>query len=341
MLNLWSRKSTRKPGETLRVHPDWAEPGSLEHYWHYLFGVVLPLTALYCRRPDRLRGARLLLESCGPAMDPLLGPLGLECTMEVEDGSARIRREPVSFHRLRLTLREFRHRAGLSPDWVPGIKGERIHLPRWDAHLKRHGDEDAAFVQCLQETSRFLVELAANDECCGTRAEGAYLLLRRSSPSAYFQPGGPAGQGLYGGYGSSRRSLSGLEDCRDALQEAGIHARIYEPGAHGLPCQIRQFASAQGIVGIRGAEFAGMVWMHTDALVVMVAHGGMENPPQRALARAMGLNHYREVNLGDGLAPLLDSQVVGEIIADHRDGAGLRHSRDERHVTRKRQEAPC
>lgn len=300
-----------------RVHLDWSEPGSLEHYWHYLFGVVLPLAELSRRYPERLRGARILLESCGPVMDAVLTGLGLDVALEVDDAPARIRRESELRFRLRSMVRRWRHALRLSSAWYPRLEARAIQLPRWDAYLRRKGSADARFVESLAAAARFVAGMAQGRGCCRTGSEGTYLLLRRSDPPPYFSPDGPAGHGAHSGYGSARRTLKGLEACRDALAEEGIRSAIYEPGSHDLACQIRHFASCSGIVGIRGAEFANMVWMSPDALVLMIAHGGMDRAPQRTLATAMGLRHYRELDCGPGEAPTLDRHATVNIIRGH------------------------
>jgi hypothetical protein len=307
------------PGaEQWRVHLDWSEQGSLEHYWHYLLGVILPLADLYRRNPGRLRDARLLLDSCGPVMDSVITGPGLDLAVEIVDGPPRIRREPMWRFRLHAMLRRWRHALRLSPSWRPKLEAPVIRLPRWDAYLRRHGSADVEFTEALAAVAKLMADLARDRGCCRSGSEGVYLLLRRSDPPPYFAPGGPAGRGAYGRYGSARRTLQGLEVCRDTLAEAGVASVIYEPGAHDLACQMRQFASARGIVGIRGAEFANMVWASPAALVLMIAYDRMDHAPQRALAKAMGLCHYRELDCGPGETPTLDVHATVNIIKAHR-----------------------
>lgn len=82
------------------------------------------------------------------------------------------------------------------------------------------------------------------------------LLLRRSSPHPYYMEGAAE----IAGYGTARRELVNLEEISAHLAADGIEHAVYEPGSHALSCQIRTFAQAERVAGVRGAEWANLVW---------------------------------------------------------------------------------
>jgi hypothetical protein len=279
----------------IRVQIDRSKPGSVEHFWHFLLGVAFPLLDFHRREPHRLPGARLGLESCGAAMDPLLPPLARSLGFDLEIPPRNA--SPPSPQPAETTLRLDREPAGRSPRpaWPASIVEGSLHLPRWDLFLARGGAQDAGFVEALRKTAETVVSRTAEPDCCRTAPpDEAYLLLRRSPEPAYFKAGGNAEIPTYG---TGRRSLEGLETCRDALLSRGVPALVYEPGAHTLTCQARHFSRARGAIGIRGAEFANLVWMRPASTVLMLSWESTWVPPQRALARAMGITSYIEMDI--------------------------------------------
>lgn len=101
------------------------------------------------------------------------------------------------------------------------------------------------------------------------------LLLRRSASHVFYQGSGAE----VPGYGTSRRSLVNLDEVSEYLTRIGIPNTVYEPGAHCLGCQIAAFGAAKKIIGVRGAEWANVVWS-TPGLRVRVID---PNPPAHYL----------------------------------------------------------
>jgi hypothetical protein len=279
---------------TIQVRLDRSKPGSIEHFWHFLFGVAFPLLDFHRRNPDRLRGARLELESCGPVMDRVLPPLFRGLGLDLAAAPAPTA-EP----------------AGDEPDrarWIASLADGCIRLPRWDQRLETAGISDAAFAESIRATAAFVAAEASGLGCCReTTPSDGYLLLRRSPEPDYYGPGGGADAK---GYGTGRRELSGLEPCLEALAARGIPAAVYEPGAHELACQIRHFARARGVIGLRGAELANLAWMRPEAVVLMLCWTSPRTPPQRLLAAALGIGRYRELELREGRSGTLDADLI-------------------------------
>jgi hypothetical protein len=132
---------------------------------------------------------------------------------------------------------------------------EPIILEKWD--YTWHCDDAAnTAIQRVKDAW-------ATDSCCqGVEADN--LLLVRSEPPSYYING----QAEIQGYGTSRREITNWRAIQDHLDASGIHATAYEPGCHSLGCQIRAFQRAKKVVGIRGAEWANIVW--SDELDVLI-----------------------------------------------------------------------
>jgi hypothetical protein len=225
--------------------------GSPEHYFHFLLGYLL--LGLHAATAERQVDG-IVFRSCGPTMDPRIREacalLGLQCVIE----------PPLS---------GLGHECG-------------VRAPRWDRWLRRgrpdgieHADLTGARLEPVGDDSvpdsmrairdRLLNAAAPHAEPSGT---GPWLLLRRSPEPDFYRRGGPAENP---GYGSGRRAIGNLDELAGELTGVGLAVRIYEPGAADLADQIRTFHNARGVIAIRGAELANLIWMAPGSRVVMLA----------------------------------------------------------------------
>jgi hypothetical protein len=96
-----------------------------------------------------------------------------------------------------------------------------------------------------------------NFECpCAPCNTSENILLKRSTPHEYYTNG----ESEISGYGISRRHISNWPEISRHLDDHDINHLIYEPGLHSLGCQIKTFSLARKIVGMRGAEWANIIW---------------------------------------------------------------------------------
>lgn len=245
--------------------------GSAEHYHHFLLGYLLPcvhtISELTRTRPDADdQACKWLVRSCGPLMDRIL---------EEALGSLGVRYEVAS-----------------AADLDVRKATESVTVPRFDRlcaecawHPRRHRSQG------------WWRHMMAAADCCAMQLrgaevhrihEGAYLLIRRSEQPEYYRRGGPA---ELDGYGTGRRSLLGIDEASDFLARRGIKAEVFEPGQHSLATQIDAFRRCRGIIAMRGAELANMVWLRPGARIFMF-HPPMRSmrAPQSAIAALMGLD---------------------------------------------------
>lgn len=197
---------------------------SIEHYYHFLLGYLLPVVdyLLISRGPLRLL-------DCGPLMDPIL-----EETLD---------------------------RLGVaSKRWNPLWRGDVIELPRWDEQLP-------ALNQLTEAVAATATAWKGTWSCRGSQCRQApHLLLDRSATHPYYV----SARARIPTYGVSRRAINNVDSISVELSELGVDHLVYAPGEHTLGCQIDTFRGAQKISGIRGAEWANLVWLSSGIDVRVV-----------------------------------------------------------------------
>ncbi len=267
-------KPLNSPRKRLWVRFDPNGPGSRQHYFHFLLGYLLP--SLDCRLRDPAVEQTVFV-SCGPVMD---------CRTRE---AARLLNQSFIIAQVDLipdawsaTTREV-----LAPRWdrwlMSGLNPGAIqHLPRNDTAVQAIRHLRQQFLSAAAATAA--VSSAATED------EGDWLLLRRSAQPDFYRPGGAAEIAYYG---SGRRAIAHLDRLAADLTTAGLPVRIYEPGAHSLREQISTFAKARGIIGIRGAEFANVLWMKPGAQALMLATPvKRENHASKNLAALIGIRFH-------------------------------------------------
>jgi capsular polysaccharide biosynthesis protein len=140
---------------------------------------------------------------------------------------------------------------------------------------------------------------------------GCHLILARSAEPNYYAEGGGAERPKYG---TSRRALTGIEEAAQELRQRGIPTQVFEPGIHSLTEQIHTFRHCRGVIGIKGAEFANLIWLKPASRVILIKPSIMGTPPvQMCLADVLGL-HYVEVESSQGRYPVLDPAMIEQYL---------------------------
>ena len=87
------------------------------------------------------------------------------------------------------------------------------------------------------------------------------------------------------------RVIGGAELLKEQLVGLGIPAVIYEPGQHSFRCQVRVFQDAKGIIGLRGAEFANLLWCERPIPIILIQQKAIHksDPPQSRLGELLDL----------------------------------------------------
>lgn len=133
-----------------------------------------------------------------------------------------------------------------------------------------------------------VVRQAWRDHPCPARdcPRSENLLIQRSDPHEHHLGEAPE----FRGYGTSRRGVSNVPEIASVLRAHGVDHAVYEPGAHGLGCQIEAFTRARRLLGFRGAEWANLIWSGSGTRIRVLDH----EPPAKTLdrfARRLGIHH--------------------------------------------------
>ena len=294
--------------------------GQREHFFHFMWGYLLPAAheILYVQSSPLSHPCRneFVFISSGPVMDTKTAEmarlLGVEYSIVQDEREARepgttiivVRRwdsflcDYATYSRLHLaaaTRRLLRQAVTLGS--IPPILWSQARLVQEIQHL-RHS---------------ILAKVPLRDEArpCGDDAPCYYILKRSEEPPFYAPEGGGAKRSTYG---TGRRSLMGIEEAAVALSRQSHRVAVFEPGRHTLAEQIRTFRDCKGIIAIRGAELANIVWMDRGSKVIVINAGRFDlaAPPAWGLAKLLGIR-YEQIDWGEDPYPELCNDLVERI----------------------------
>ena len=257
----------------IRLLPSFAGPGnrgSREHFFHFMLGYLLPGLEWWTRRaPDR--AGRIL--TCGPLMDERILELSSLMGLEVR----------------------------IEPGW-PALDatkpGEVFHCPRWDLWLMTRqlnkfrlwlaSRRSGSVLSGMRRIQALILKNCGLGALSNHPPKPEWLLLDRSEEHDFYRQGGDA---EISSYGKGRRAIANLVELELELKKAGIQVKIYEPGANPIQHQIKTFHEAHGIIGVRGAEFANLLWMRPGSRALMIATPTpRKNQATRNLALLQGIS---------------------------------------------------
>ncbi len=286
--------------------------GSPEHFFHFMWGYLLPAlneiinieSDIYSKRVSN----KFFFRSCGPIMNKLMNEiLSLyNCNYQIIEGNALDAEDYFT----------------------------KIIIPRWDYWLLY-----STMIKDFQFTSLYLKIILTNislllkynkfkSEFLASILNvkintihkidnsfpaskinldtDSYLILKRSPQPKYYEKRGIAENPTYG---TARRELIGIEDAVQDLRNKNISVKIFEPGKHNLAEQIKVFQNCKGIVGIRGAEFANLIWMKPKSKVILIRPLNMDTLSYpKSLAKILGLNYF-EIT-AKGSYPTLNADLI-------------------------------
>jgi hypothetical protein len=133
---------------------------------------------------------------------------------------------------------------------------------------------------------------------------------------------------------TQNRVLTGDEVLKEQLIGVGIPTVIYEPGQHSFRCQVRVFQDAKGIVGLRGAEFANLLWCEGPIPIILIQHQAMHggaDPPQTKLGDLLDLTVavITRTNRNVGIDVDINVREILPLLAQHKRDRQQSCSREE------------
>lgn len=177
-------------------------------------------------------------------------------------------------------------------------------------YLDDHQEIESFLINSIKEIRDFLLPIV-NNEVKQLDYRDHFIILKRSAPPAYYKDSGEAKNKTYG---SARRSIIGLEETVSFLNEKKIPTKIFESGKHNILEQIKVFNDCKGVIGVRGAEFANLIWMNPKKKALMILPSNMYSYSiPKAFAEIMQLDFHIIKALG-GKHPKLDSIELYNII---------------------------
>lgn len=298
--------------------------GSPEHFFHFIWGYLFPalheIFKLNSSDPSINNEKKFLIMSCGPIMNKSIDEV--------------------------LSLFNYKYEI-VEKDKVNNINYfKQITVPRWDLWLSNIAQRESVksrkiyykivftelfkkniplfinykifragfLLKIIEIRSSFFERINALDSVDSIDLlSDKYLILKRSPQPQFYNGGGKAEISTYG---SNRRELTGIENARDVLTNKNIPVQIYEPGKHSFVEQIKVFQNCKGIIGIKGAEFANLIWMKPKSKVILIWPSNMKSGPiQHALANILGLEYHQTIT-DEGSFPKLNAESIYQYLKD-------------------------
>ena len=239
--------------------------GAKEHYFHFLHGYLLPGLSLALDRA----ATQVRFEDCGPLMLPRIAEACALLSLELAP--------PMSAD------------TPLAPP---------VSVPRWDRLLLRFDAPPhparvmQAYATGAQQIRQKLLNAARHESSASGNLERwrevDVIVFERSQEHAFYRT---PQMKRTPGYGRGRRSLENSHEIAAKMRTCGLRAIALDLGALSLSDQIMAFHHARAVIGIRGAEFANLIWMRPGSIAMMLADPVKhENHGARSLAGVFGIH---------------------------------------------------
>jgi hypothetical protein len=196
-------------------------------------------------------------------------------------------------------------------------------IPRWDIYLydyihNHYEILDQELIDAINDVRNRVLKLVNKKQTHlnTEQLKHSYLILKRSKPPKFFTENGGA---EIKGYGTQRRELLGIngifDELKDNKERPEENITLFEPEKYSLAEQIRAFSSCKGVLGIRGAEFANLIWMKSGSKVVHITPAEMGTTSfQRTLALIRKLDFKEVITQKNGFYPKLTKQIVTDYL---------------------------
>jgi hypothetical protein len=259
--------------------------GSVEHYYHFLLGFLVPLVGAMSARGELAHCSEIIVRTCGP-MDRLLDELDIEELLVVD---------------------KLRHESSLSA-YDPG---DRIVIEGYDR-------------PCAYDRAVFLRAAAQLREILSTRITdildgplrswppgGRLLLIQRGPGLPFYRSTLSESPGS----GQERRSIGNHVAFRHALSTAFTGCLNVSLERASLAFQIALFGNADVVVAQHGAALANLLWARPGTRVIEVYPDDL--PENKAgyfsnLAACVGAEYSRIIQ--NGRYGAIDPALVVEMV---------------------------
>jgi len=277
--------------------------GSKEHFFHFFWGYLLPSINLIHSNKAKHSNVIYYFETCGPLMDnvvkEVIDLLSINAFIFNKKTSELIYDDMIIIPRWDIHLLSD-YVLDINNDYGSHIKEFRT-CPELVSLLKTPGFKRVFKSQVLQVKSIILQKIKASEDNLKSLNKPILMINRSQTPFYYSEKGSAEIKG----YGTSRRGLKDVNQFVEICHKKGINIKTYEPGKHSLIHQIITFENSSGMISIKGAEFANLIWLNEKAKVILIKPSKMNTPAvQHKLAELLNLN-FTEVVSEEGNHPSL------------------------------------
>jgi hypothetical protein len=214
--------------------------GSVEHYYHFLLGFLIPLVHWYVNHKGDHYHA-VLIRSCA-VLDPLIQELNLP----------NVRILPKQMHKS----------LDLESEWE-GYRLKHVYLEGYDAEAYYDG---TVFKEAVAEIKKRLhIVESSSLPSVGTETNLAILVIDRKPPNDYYL----SEEAEVGGAGKSRRDIPNIDRIAASLERFG---KVEKTSLEGMSFkdQILKFKQANLIVAQHGAALASLIFSPKGTIVVEI-----------------------------------------------------------------------
>ncbi len=270
------------------------EYGSKEHFFHFLWGYLLPSISILTNQ-RKAHEVVYYVETSGPIMDEvmteILNLLNIRCSILSKNDFASLQDKEI-VPRWDLYLLH---------NYILDIeKGDFTHISEFQKstlllNILSEKNFEKTFRETILETRNCILSAVQKTETYTTILQenrNQILVIKRSeSPDFYSQ----TGSAEIKGYGMDRRGLVDIDAFIKTTENSQPCIVAYEPGRHSMVHQISTLHVSKGLIGIKGAEFANLLWMKEQSKVLLIRPASMKTPPvQNTLAALMNL-YFTEI----------------------------------------------
>ncbi len=316
--------------ELIPFKADPEKEGDLGNYWHYTLGYFIPVTSYLLKNQDSLQKKQLALDSCNILLDKHLEDFLIfhGFSYSIKDFSDKSIKTALKAYKSipKKFWREFmrwenRFRGKSASIFIFHSykkSGKSILVPRWDEYLRLYFDLPPNFKSELNAYRDKMRHFGQRNSCCDPNSgKGKLLILSRAPKPTSISSEILEKNRWFASYGSERRELKHVKEGIDDLNQEGYNCLKYESGTHNLQCQINHFSNCSGVIGVRGAEFANMIWMKEKAIVILFHSADFKNDPlQRQLVSPLNLNYF-EIPHNGQVSPIFDTKAIIPILKTH------------------------
>jgi len=272
-------RSARASERSADWHVTFRHSGSIEHFYHFLLGVFVPLIYTLSNTWSKEQFTSILIRSCGP-LDELIREIG--------DNRIKII-DKHEHERLRIAKEVGVSRGDVSP--------VAQHSPVRFSSIQ--GYDDPIFFDCFKfrESQRILLNF---DKIKYERtwllqrwsAGGGRILLIQRGPSHPFYH---SERSENKGSGQERRSIANHDELYRSLRRRHVGSLNVMTEGLTLARQIALFSLADIIIAQHGAALANTVWAKPTATVIEILPVNCHSHYDFFfnLARCLGLRYHR------------------------------------------------